>query len=411
MIGFSPFYIRPATSNDTRFVARAILEAVGVPSIGESMLESQRVMCAREDVLYSWRNTRLLECDGKVAGSLTSYDARHYRRMKAVTFPLIREMCGKDFTDMPDEASAGEYYLDSLYVSPEFRHRGIGSALLRDGIEQARRLRLPRVSLIVERDHHDAQRLYHSLGFEKIDRIHAFQGDYIKMSISLNYNPLLEVCAASVNSAFTAERAGAPRIELCQRLDLGGLTPDRQDIARCVSELSLQTFVLIRPRGGNFCYSPEEFSTIMDDIRYCQSAGAAGVVVGFLNEDGSVQEEQCRRAVEAAYPMQVTFHRAFDRCRHWPSALEQIIECGFNRILTSGQKATAMEGCDTLREIQRQSNGRIIILAGSGVNAANAQKIMQTSGVTELHGSCKRNGYESDPNEIQLLLKQLVQNP
>ena len=392
--------IRPAILSDASFIARAILEAVGIENAPDEILQRQTVMCSREDVLYSWCNSIVAELDGRVVGSLTSYDGRHYRAMRSVTFPLIKEMCGADFTGMADETCPGEYYLDSLYVVPDCRRRGIGAALIREGIVRAQALRLPVVSLLVSQEKPAAARLYRALGFTETCRLFAFNEDYSKMSIALSYSPLLEVCAASLASARAAAHAGAPRIELCQRLDLGGLTPSHSDIETCVKELSLQTFVLIRPRGGDFCYSEEEFATILDDIRFCKAVGAAGVVVGFLNEDGSVQEQQCRDAIAAARPMQVTFHRAFDRCCDWPKALETIINCGFNRILTSGQLPTAEQGLENLKQIHKQAAGRIHILAGSGVKAANAAQLVDEIPVNEVHGSCKITGYESDEAEI-----------
>ena len=216
--------------------------------------------------------------------------------------------------------------------------------------------------------------------------------------------PLLEVCAPTLASARRADKAGAPRIELCRQLEVGGLTPARSDIETCVRELSLQTFVLIRPRGGDFCYTEEEFARIMEDIRFCRLVGAAGVVVGFLNADSSIHEAYCRQAVAAARPLRVTFHRAFDRCADWKTALEQIVAAGFDRILTSGQQPTAEQGIDTLRQIQQQASGRITILAGSGINANNAARIIRETGVHEVHGSCKTRGFESDEEEIGRVL-------
>lgn len=393
--------IRPATLCDSPFIARAILEAVGFENPSEEILQKQTVFCQREDVLYSWLNTFVAVCDNQVVGSLTAYDGRHYRRMKSVTFPLIREMCGADFTHMADECAAGEYYLDSLYVKPEFRRQGIGTALLLHGVDMARELRIPKATLLVSPKSPAAARLYQALGFSDAGHLLAFNEDYCKMEMKLELAPMLEVCAASLSSARTAARAGAPRIELCQRLDLGGLTPTHSDIECCVRELPLKTFVLIRPRGGDFCYSEEEFAEIVADIRFCKAAGVPGVVVGFLHQNGSVNLDYCRRAIEAANGMQVTFHRAFDRCSDWPTALEQIIGCGFNRILTSGQQPTAIQGVETLKQIQHQANGRIAILAGSGINAQNAVQILQETGVSEVHGSCKISGYESDEAEIK----------
>lgn len=400
-------FFRPAVIEDAPFVARAILEAVGIENPPAEMLAAQSEFSRREDVLYSWRNTVVAEVGGKVVGSLTAYDGRNYRRMRAVTFPLIREMCGKDFTDMADETCAGEFYLDSMFVLPEFRRRGIATALLKNGIERARKLRIPCVSLLVSPEKPDAERLYWTVGFEKSEVIFAFNENYNKMWQHIHYQPLLEVCAASLASARTAERASAPRIELCRRLDLGGLTPAHSDIETCVRELNLQTFVLIRPRGGDFCYSEEELQTIIDDVRFCRRVGVPGVVVGFLNADGSVNTDHCRRVMEEARGMEVTFHRAFDRCTDWRAALEQIIDCGFTRILTSGQQPTALQGLDTLKCIQRQAAGRIAILAGSGVNAGNARRILQEAGVTEVHGSCKISGYESDEAEIRRTLEEV----
>lgn len=397
--------LRNATQDDAPFVGRAILEAVGITDPSAWMLDRQAELCRRTDVLYSWQHALVAESDGQVVGSLTSYEGRHYRALKAVTFPLIKEMCGKDFSGMDDETAAGEYYLDSLYVVPEFRKQGVGSRLVRAAMGKAERLRAAKVALLVSPGNPSAEKLYRTLGFTDEREVNAFGETYRKLSIHLKHNNLLEVCAASVASAFVAERAGAPRIELCRRLDLGGLTPAREDIAECVKELSLQTFVLIRPRGGDFCYTEEEFSEILDDIRYCKSVGVPGVVIGFLNEDLTVREDYCRRAVAEAWPMQATFHRAFDRCADWRTALERIIALGFSRILTSGQQATAEEGLETLKAIVKQAGGRIAILAGSGINADNVRRIICETGVSEVHGSCKTVSYESDEEEVQRILK------
>ena len=399
---------RPATPNDTLFIANAILSAVGVEHVTDDHLAQQARLCGRDDVLYSWRNTTIAEMDGTVVGSLTAYDGRDYRRMKAVTFPIIKALYGLDFMAMPDECAAGEYYLDSLYVLPEWRKQGIGTALIRQQIEQARQRRIPHVTLIVSPEKPAAAELYRHIGFADEGPLFAFNEHYTKMGMRLMLEPLLEVCAASYASACAAERAGAPRIELCQRLDLGGLTPAREDIAACVRELSLRTFVLVRPRGGDFCYTESEMQVLLDDVRYCRDIGAAGVVVGFLHPDGSVNTDYCMRALEAARGMEVTFHRAFDRCADWSSSLETIIGCGFHRILTSGQQPTALQGVETLKAIRQQADGRIAILAGSGINADNAATIIRTTGVSEVHGSCKINGYESDEAEIRRTLAAIL---
>lgn len=219
---------------------------------------------------------------------------------------------------------------------------------------------------------------------------------------------LLEVCCGNRQSAINAAEAGAQRIELCKDLHLGGLTPAYEDILFCQEQLSLRTFVLIRPRGGDFCYTDEEFQTILADIEFCQKRNIPGVVVGFLNPDSSIDIEKSRLAVQAAGPMQVTFHRAFDRCQDWRTALEQIIDCGYHRILTSGQQATAPDGADTLAEIVKQARHRITILAGSGIDSRNVAELIRHTQVDEVHASCKLNGKVSQPEEIKAILGQVV---
>lgn len=221
---------------------------------------------------------------------------------------------------------------------------------------------------------------------------------------------ILEVCSGNRESAINAAKAGAQRIELCSELSIGGLTPSYDDIRYCVSNLALQTFVLIRPRGGDFCYNESEFQQILTDIQFCREAGAHGVVVGFLNKDLSINLQQCKKAMETAGTLPVTFHRAFDRCANWPLALEQIIECGFSRILTSGQQPTALEGTDTLSAIVKQAAKRITILAGSGVNSQNVAELIHRSHADEVHGSCKLNGNISNIEEIKKTLEIINHN-
>lgn len=199
----------------------------------------------------------------------------------------------------------------------------------------------------------------------------------------------IEICANSVQSAINADKAGADRIELCQNLNEGGTTPSYATIKYCVEHLSLKTMVLIRPRPGDFCYNEAEYEAIKNDVVMCRELGAYGVVVGFLDKNLDIDAIRTAEIVKLAKPMEVTFHRAFDRCRNWQIALEQIIECGCDRILTSGQYKTAPEGIENLRKIVGQANGRIAILAGSGVNSQNATTIIKETGVTEVHSSCK----------------------
>ena len=200
----------------------------------------------------------------------------------------------------------------------------------------------------------------------------------------------IEICAPGRVSAENAKAGGAQRIELCENLNIGGTTPSIDDVQYCVHELHLRTHVLIRPRGGDFCYDDEEYKQILDDIRRCKEAGAQCVVVGFLTADGQVDIERTKAAVKVAEGMEVTFHRAFDRVEDPYEALEDVIACGCHRILTSGCKPTAEEGIEVLNELVRRSDGRIKILAGSGLTPENAVQIVSETGVKEIHGSCKR---------------------
>ena len=199
----------------------------------------------------------------------------------------------------------------------------------------------------------------------------------------------IEICTNSVQSAINASKGGADRIELCQNLNEGGTTPSYATIKYCVENLPLKTMVLIRPRPGDFCYNEAEYEVIKEDVIMCRELGAHGVVVGFLDENLDIDIARTAEIVRLARPMEVTFHRAFDRCRDWHKALEQIIECGCDRILTSGQCKTAPEGVDNLSEIQKQAAGRIAILAGSGVNSQNAKDLISITGINEIHSSCK----------------------
>lgn len=199
----------------------------------------------------------------------------------------------------------------------------------------------------------------------------------------------LEVCAASVQSAINAKMGGASRIELCQNLNEGGTTPSYATIDYCVNDLGLRTYVLVRPRAGGFTYSAEEHELIKRDVVMCRKIGAAAVVIGSLLPNGDVDMKQTRELVELAGDMEVTFHRAFDRCANWNRALEQVIDCGCSRILTSGCRPTASEGAEVLKELQVQVNGRIKLLAGSGINPKNVCQIIKSTGVSEVHASSK----------------------
>ena len=219
----------------------------------------------------------------------------------------------------------------------------------------------------------------------------------------------IEICCGSIQSAANAKAAGAKRIELCQNLNEGGTTPSYAAIKQCVEELHLDVFVLVRPRPGDFVYNELEIRNMEEDVRICKQLGVAGIVVGFLHEDGSIDTALTRRFVELAAPVPVTFHRAFDRCKDWKKSLEEVIVCGCKRILTSGCQPTAMEGKDTLKELVRLAGDRITILAGSGVRPDNIGELIQYTGAREVHGSCKvrtAGGYdETCAEEVAALLQ------
>lgn len=222
----------------------------------------------------------------------------------------------------------------------------------------------------------------------------------------------VEICSNSRRSAQHAKAGGADRIELCSRLEVGGTTPQAEDITYCVQQLQLRTHVLVRPREGNFTYSDAEFALICEQVEMCKRAGAHAVVVGFLTPDGRIDVAKTRHVVELAAPKEVTFHRAFDEMTEDPlEALEKIIGCGCHRILTSGCRPSAEEGIDTLRQLVQQAAGRIVILAGAGVTPKNAARIARETGVTELHGSCKHTlsdgTIETDTDTVKALLKAL----
>lgn len=206
----------------------------------------------------------------------------------------------------------------------------------------------------------------------------------------------VEICAPSLASARAAKEGGAGRVELCRDLPCGGLTPSESDIYECVHTLGLRTHVLVRPRAGNFCYTAAEVAEIEHSILRCKELGAHAVVVGFLDDEGRVDVALTRRMVQLAAPMEVTFHRAFDEaCQDPLEALQAIISCGCTRLLTSGQAPTALEGADVIKHLVDYTHCSSLhtyhfhILAGSGVTPLNVKELVERTGVTEVHGSCK----------------------
>lgn len=196
---------------------------------------------------------------------------------------------------------------------------------------------------------------------------------------------VVEVCLAGVESAVSAQAGGASRIELCENLGEGGTTPSWGTIALVREKLSIPIHVMIRPRGGDFCYSDLEFEVMRRDVAGAVSLQANGVVFGLLTPQGHVDMERTRELIKLARPLSVTFHRAFDVAVDPLAALDDLLALGVDRLLTSGQRATAWEGRGLIRELQARANGRLHIMTGSGVNASNAAALLAATGIHEIH--------------------------
>ncbi len=198
---------------------------------------------------------------------------------------------------------------------------------------------------------------------------------------------IFEVCLQSVDGAIAAERAGAQRVELCAALVEGGITPSLGTIEACRSAVGIDIMVMIRPRGGDFVYSEQELATMERDILACKAIGVTGVVFGMLNVDGTVARTQVQRMVAAARDMDVCFHRAFDVCADPFVALEELIELGVSRILTSGQEGTVPEGQALIAQLVETAAGRIEILPGCGITPKNVAAVIAATGVDQFHAT------------------------
>lgn len=195
----------------------------------------------------------------------------------------------------------------------------------------------------------------------------------------------LEICANSIASAMAAQAGGADRIELCENLNAGGTTPGFGTMTLARKLLNIPIHVLIRPRPGDFLYSEAEFACMKMDIHACKEMEINGVVIGILKKDGQIDVDRCLELAELARPMSLTFHRAFDLCADPYRALEEIIELGFDRILTAGQESNVTAGALFLHQLSRKAEGRISIMPGSGVNEDNVSLILEACGATEIH--------------------------
>ena len=197
-----------------------------------------------------------------------------------------------------------------------------------------------------------------------------------------------EVCVDSVESAVAAERGGAARVELCSDLIEGGLTPSYGMLRTVRAAVNIELMAMVRPRGGDFCYSDAEFLVMQEDLAAAKDAGADGVVFGLLSPDGAVDTARTKHLLELARPLPVTFHRAFDMTRDPFAALDQLAALRVDRLLTSGQEPTALEGVDLIAELVRRAGRRLIVMPGGGITDRNVGRIVSATGVTEVHFGC-----------------------
>lgn len=234
----------------------------------------------------------------------------------------------------------------------------------------------------------------------------------------------LEIAVFNINSALHAANAGAHRLELCENPYDGGTTPSYGTLKTVREKVSIPVFPIIRPRGGDFLYTDSEFEVMQKYILLCKELQFEGVVIGLLHADGTIDTVRTKKLVELAYPMEVTFHRAFDRASNPLQALEDVISCGCNRILTSGQVPNAWDGRELIKQLVIQAADRIIIMPGSGVRGSNIKELAAFTGAVELHSSARvlqpsgmsylqqsmqeeMKNINVDSNEIATMLEQL----
>jgi len=214
---------------------------------------------------------------------------------------------------------------------------------------------------------------------------------------------VLEVCAFHIDSCIIAERCGALRVELCDNPIEGGTTPSYGTIKQVREKIYIKLYPLLRPRSGNYFYSDEEFDILKEDIEICKQLECDGISVGVSKINAEIDIERLKRIVEWAGPMGVTCNRVFD-CSPDPfKALEDIIDCGCERVLTSGQKSTANDAADLLKQLVQQADGRIIIMPGAGVNSSNILNLKNTSGAMEFHSSARKIA----PNPVTYINKEV----
>jgi copper homeostasis protein len=200
---------------------------------------------------------------------------------------------------------------------------------------------------------------------------------------------IIEIATSDFETTRAAVGGDADRIELCANLVEGGTTASYGTIYQCREAFDVLLYPIIRPRGGDFLYTEDEYEIMLHDVKLCKQLGCDGIVIGLLNANGGIDIKRTAALIEIAYPMGVTFHRAFDRCLDPFEALEQLIKIGCERILTSGQRPTVNEGIELISELNKLADHRIIIMPGSGVRIENIRMLAEKTGCTEFHSSLR----------------------
>jgi copper homeostasis protein len=203
----------------------------------------------------------------------------------------------------------------------------------------------------------------------------------------LNY--IIEIATTDFTTTKLAVEGGADRIELCAALSDGGTTPSYGTIKKCRESFDVQLFPIIRSRSGDFFYTDEEFEVMIEDLKLCKEIGCDGAVIGLLKKDGTIDKKRTAQLISVAYPLEINFHRAFDRCKDPFETMEQLIEIGCRRILTSGQQTAASDGIDLITRLVKASNERIVIMPGSGVRKENIKELADRTGAEEFHSSLR----------------------
>lgn len=223
-------------------------------------------------------------------------------------------------------------------------------------------------------------------------------------------NKKIEIACFNLESAILAQKAGADRVELCATISVGGTTPIIEMIQKAREHLTIDLYIMIRPRGGNFCYSDSEFNQMKSEIETIKKLGINGFVFGILNEDNTINIKQNKTLVAEAYPYPCTFHRAFDAVSNYEQALEAVISCGFSTVLTSGTFSNVMEGKEVLKKLVVQAKNRIEIMPGGGLRSTNISELNKIVGANWYHSSAITDGSEiANPNEI-IQLKEKLQS-